>query len=122
MTYCFYDASGAIISLMRAPSRDMVDLQGKPYLECDETVSDTTHYVLEGAVVEKAPFACTQTISGTTITLEGLPAGTTVRTEGQEIVADDQPTEIAYEIPGTYTLELSGSVPHLDETLEVTVG
>lgn len=86
-------------------------------------VTSITHYVKlpEEEVLPKQPFDYTTTVDDLSYTITGLPAGIKVYFEDQFIITDDDPTEIEFDIPGTYTLELSGSVPHLDETIEVTI-
>lgn len=83
-----------------------------------EDISSRTHY---GKAVPKESLPYTSSVNGQTVTLKGLPLGTLVETEGIIVEADSEPTEISFDLPGTYSIKLSGSVPHLDETLEVEI-
>lgn len=119
--------SGRITSIFSGPT-DHIHLQpleGESFIilgPLDE-VGDTTHYVKlpEEEALPKTPLTYTLDTTGLTATITGLPAEMKVFYQGQHIVTDDDPTEIEFELPGTYQLEMTGSVPHLDETLEVTV-
>lgn len=122
MNFCFYDTSGAITSTLVASDKDTADMQGGSYLPCDSNVNDVSHYVLEGNVLARRPYDYVLSVEGMTATLKGLPSGAVVGVLGESVEADDLPTELDFELPGTYTIELSGLVEYLDETLEVTVG
>lgn len=93
------------------------------YIPCDESVSDTTHYVDAETHEIKAKRALEihQGISGLTVTLAGLPAGLRVQTNGMETVTDDDPLVIEYDVPGTYQLRLTGHIEYLAHAQEVTV-
>lgn len=127
----FYDTrSGGITKLLQPSDLSLVPLYiedtWEDYLDVTEEVDGPGHYVDSGKIVAKKALPYTQAISGLVVTLTGLPVGTRVVVvvddeEQTPLLVDDQPTEIDFELPGTYTLMLSGSAPHLDEELEVIV-
>ncbi len=126
MNFCFYASDGQIESVLTAPDEHLAKIQERAYVPCSADVVDTTHYVdLTGAepvTVEKAPLDATHTVAGLVVSFPSLPEGTHVEVSGQEVIADAAGAEIEFELPGTYTIRLSGLVEYLDETLEVTVG
>lgn len=122
MNFCFYDTSGAITSILIASDEDTADMQGGNYLPCDSNVNDVSHYVLDGDVLTRRPYDYVLSVAGLTATLKGLPAGAVVGALGESVEADDLPTELEFELPGTYTIDIGGLVEYRDESLEVTVG
>lgn len=92
----------------------------------DSDVLDTTHYVdvETETVLPKQPlqFIVEYSDNSLSITLTGLPEGVTVSSNGMETVTDNEPLEITYDIPGNYTITLTGRVEYMDHELEVTVG
>ena len=94
------------------------------YVRCDETVDDVTHYldVSTGEIHLKQALDFELTINGLSATLEGLPAGLTVEANGMEADTDGESMSIEFDIPGTYSIHLTGLVKYLDQVLEVTVG
>lgn len=125
MNYCFYGASGAILFILRTPAREVVDLQGSPYLECGEEVDDISYYVSlsgsEPTIKKRVPLDTTHIIDGLSVTFADLPAGLTLEIDGSTLLTDGDDV-IEFDLPGTYTIELSGLVEYLDEALEVTIG
>ncbi|USZ48143.1 hypothetical protein [Halomonas sp. DN3] len=104
----------------------VIDLQcdaSQGYVEVPAGFDDAAHYVDldDGEIKAKQPQRTSITVDGLVVTIEGLAAGTKVTVGSSSIVADDAPTELAFDVPGTYTVELMGAAPHLDETLEVVV-
>lgn len=89
-------------------------------------VTATPKVVKERQVVE---YGVEQVGLGVVIT--GLPPGLTVMAYERgsvneepppQTTTDGEPLEIEFELPGTYSVVLTGLVPYLDKTLEVTVG
>lgn len=115
MRYAVCDLKGVIRSIVSGPYY---------YVECDSDVMDDTHYqdVETKQLRPKAPLGYTTEINDLTVTIDALPSGVRVETNGREMVTDHEITEIEYDVPGIYTISLSGHVEFLDETLEVTVG
>lgn len=113
--YAITDPKGRITQTMSVPYL---------LLRCDESVRDDTHYadVSTGEIHSKRPLEMDQEIEGLTVTLAGLPAGLSVTANGMATVTDDDPLVITFDVPGTYSIELTGHVEYLDRVEEVTVG
>lgn len=84
------------------------------YLEHDR-VDDARCWVNGGEVQEFAPFAVS--VWGTVIS--SIPEGTVLTSEGESHVITGGVAELEFDVPGTYSVLLSG-FPHLDTTVEVT--
>ena len=111
--YAIVDDAGRITQLYSTNSY---------FVPCGDDVSDTTHYAdSEHVIQDKRPLEFELTAEGLTVTLEGLPAGVTVATNGLDTDTDGEPLAIAYDVPGTYEITLSGHVEYLDHVMEVTV-
>lgn len=112
--YAVVEQSGVINSIYSSPYQ---------FIQCGEEVSDTTHYVDMATldVKEKAPFEYALHVHGLTVILEGLPAGVTVSANAMQVLTDSEPTEIAFDVPGTYSITFSEKVEYLDHTVNVTV-
>ncbi|MDW0357723.1 hypothetical protein Q8G38_00165 [Halomonas venusta] len=94
------------------------------YIPCDSSVMDDTHYldVEKNEIRHKRAIDLKVSVSGLTVTIDELPIGLTVETNGFSAVTDSEPVAISYDVPGTYQIRLSGLVEYLDYTEEVTVG
>lgn len=104
---------------------DLVGLQcsdAEAYLPYVGNVSDLTHFVVGDVIKNKKPFSYKKTLTSLGVLLEGLPKGTRVSVGAQELIVREGTVKIEFDLPGTYKIQLSGSVSHLDETLEATVG
>ena len=113
-TYAMADEAGKILQVINGPYR---------YVKCSVAVMDNTHYANEAdEIVEKQTLVVSVRTDDLTITLSGVPSGMTVKTNGMEAISDDEPLEIEYDLPGPYTVSLSGLVEYLDDEIEVTVG
>ncbi len=126
MNFCLYDTGGRIDAVLTVPDEETARLQGMKYVACDVDTIDTTHYVdLSGrdpVVKEKSPLDTPYNVYDLVVVFPSLPKGLLVDVDGQELVTDGGYTEIEFELPGTYTIRLSGLVKYLDETLEVAIG
>ncbi|QPI64471.1 hypothetical protein [Vreelandella venusta] len=113
--YAVHTTDGAIVRTLTTPHG---------YIECDDTVSDATHYVdvdtLE--VKQKRSLEPQLSVDSLVVTLTDLPAELTVTTNDVETITDGEPLTINYDVPGTYEIRLCGLIEYLDENLEVTVG
>ncbi len=113
--YAVHTTDGAIVRTLTTPHG---------YIECDDSVSDATHYVdvdtLE--IKLKRRLELQLGVDSLIVTLTGLPAELTVTTNGVETITDGEPLTITYDVPGTYAIRLDGLVEYLDDNLEVTVG
>ena len=121
--FLFYDADGRITAQFSAPSARYARRQGQRYALASGHESASTHYVdvATRQVRAKRSLELSQRIDGMTITLDGIPAGVTVATNGQQVVTDGTPLVITFDVPGTYRIQLNGHIEYLEETLEVTV-
>lgn len=106
--------------------KEIVQVLTTPFLhiECDEQVSDVTHFYNTslGKLELKAALNPKIITKGLKVTITGIPSGLKVETNGLSTLTDDLPLVIEYDIPGKYEIILSGRVEFLDRTLEVTVG
>lgn len=93
------------------------------YVECDHTVNDTTHYYnTDTSQIElKSELQYTLSKNGLEVTISGLPENLHVQTNNLFTMTDEEDLVIEYDIPGTYTIELSGRVEYLDTTINVEV-
>lgn len=95
---------------------------GESWIEVPAEVDGKTHYidVEQRRAVEREPFEPQLSVDHQAVSIIGLPAGTVISVLGHEVIADGD-DEIAFDVPGTYRIDLSH--PHyLDDSLEVTVG
>lgn len=123
MPYAHYSPSGAISFIFDGRESDC-RLNGDTYIPCEYGVLDTTHYVdVSGAPVirEKRPLDTAMEQAGLEVTFTALPPGLTLKVGELQVITDGDDV-VEFDVPGTYTIELSGLVEYLDETLEVTVG
>ena len=119
--FALYDDDGRIESIFTGDTSS-ASLQGRHFIPCSEDISDVTHYVSDGEISTKHKINTNHAKDGLCVTFTDLPPGLTLRVEGGELITDGSSTEIEFDLPGAYTIELSGLVEYLDETLEVTVG
>lgn len=127
MRFCLYDpVSGEILGLMESPVVEHVEAQGLPYLSAGEDVSDEIHFVdlssTPPSIVNKQVLDVGTSVTGSSVTLTGLPDGTLVSTEGLEGFPDNGELEIEFDIPGVYRIELFPPPQYLGTSLEVTIG
>lgn len=121
--YLFYDADGRITAQFSAPSARYARRQGQRYALASGHESAATHYVdvATRQVRAKRTLDIDQHVEGMTVTLDSMPAGVTVATNGKQAVTDGTPLVITFDVPGTYHIQLVGHIEYLEETLEVTV-
>lgn len=122
--YAVADEQGRILRMVTCPE-SQVGLQAgereKVFPVDALGMTDETHYVAGGQFVKKASFNTEHAVDGLHIVFGSLPIGLTVSAGDDAIEVDNQPTEIRFELPGTYTIRLSGLVEYQDEELEVTI-
>lgn len=123
MNFCFFDVEGNITSTLNAPSEEYATLQGGDFLECDESVSDVTHYVdvVSGVVETKKPLNTSHAVVGLEVQFYSLPPELTVRVGKATAVTEGGGDSVEFEDSGTYMVELSGLPEYMDETLEVSI-
>jgi hypothetical protein len=115
MRYAVCDSEGSILRILYGPLH---------YVECDESVSDDTHYfdVKEGEIKIKLDLDVTYNVNGLSVTLYGIPDGMTVETNSTLGFSDGDNFEITYDVPGDYNVTISGLANYKEKELEVTVG
>lgn len=121
--YC--ELTGLIQRITECPEQ-FVEMQcsdDESYVILDNDLDDSAHYVdlASGAVQPKKTRDYNLACRGLSAIITGLPAGTLVRVEGAEVIADNDPTTVTFDVPGEYLLELVGPAECLDETLEVVI-
>lgn len=122
--YILYETSTGKIRYTGKSSQQTFD-QGSWEPDCsliEGEASPSIHYIENGVVQNKTPLDFVTTVNGMTVTMTGLPAGCVVRVGADELETDELPTEIEFEVAGTYLLRIDGGAKHTDENLEVTVG
>lgn len=94
------------------------------WVETHGGVDSHTHYVNPATrtIHERSEIKATAETTGLTATIHDVPAGLTVTVGGASVVADGNPVEIEFDIPGTYTIDIGALVEYRDESLEVTIG
>lgn len=117
--------NGEVLRVVSCP-KTMTSLQAgdnEAVLLCASDISDDTHYVDLGtkSFREKAIQSLSVTADGLMAAVTGIAPGTIVTAGLGEVTADDGPTEIVFDLPGTHTIGLSGLVAYFDGILEVTV-
>lgn len=125
MKYCTYDNDGNILAIIDTPSPAHAALEGN-FLECPEDTLDTTHFVeLLGTgptLRRKTALDTTHQIEGLLVTFSTLPSALKVKVGLGRTVTDSTPTEVEFELPGHYAIELYGLANYVDETVEVALG
>ncbi|MEC8919237.1 MAG: hypothetical protein VX796_16705 [Pseudomonadota bacterium] len=117
--YALYTDAGEIASIFTG-SPESAALQGSRYLECDEGVSDTTHYIREGSICEKARLDVVISVAGLVATLSGIPEGTTVRAQGQLFAVSGE-VELEFDRLGRYPVHLMTPPEYVNVAVEVDI-
>lgn len=124
--YVVHDAEGRILRSGNAPAGQIAAQAKAGETALQGAGSDLTHWVNAG-VVEARPtltLPTTHTIAAATDwTMTGIPEGTTVLTDGEQVgaVGADETLTISFPDAGTWTLRLDPPSPHLPAECEVTV-
>lgn len=114
-SYAIVEESGAINSVYASPYL---------FIPCEPGLDDDHHYYdhKDETLKERKEVTVTTHISGLTVVVEGIPPGMLVEANGNSTLSDQDPLEVAFDVPGTYTIHLSGLVEYRERVLEVTVG
>lgn len=124
----FIEKTGGIVTIFSGPQEAIYDqlTAGVGAVSCDETVTDTTHWVDQKdssrKIREKEPLRPNINIMDLVVEVSGLPKGLIVSVHGVETKLNDDTLEIVFDLPGTYTLEMRGLVPYRDKIVELDVG
>lgn len=112
MEYVQSDSNGKILAYVSIPDEDTTALN---YFQSDYTttpysgiVSESSHYVYNGVVIERPTFNITQSDN----VFSGIPSGATIKIHSakiaeQEFTADGTDITITPEIPGIYTVKIN---------------
>ncbi|WP_286902125.1 hypothetical protein [Vreelandella sedimenti] len=105
--------------------KEIMQIMSTPflYVECADDVNDITHfYNTDTASIElKYELQYTLTTDGLEVTISGLPENLNVNTNNMHTMTDSEDLVIEYDIPGIYTIELSGRPEYLLTTIDVVV-
>lgn len=112
-----YDEAGNITGSIAAPVQ---------YMSVDQPV-DTAQFYVDVSVEPhvrrpRLDYEPLVSLEGLTATLTGVPAGVRVTVGERSILADDEPTELAFDRPGVYRVALRGDPHYVVKSLEVSVG
>jgi hypothetical protein len=113
----YYDKStGVLGEAWFYPSEESKDLnvQGRDYV--DGKWDSRTHYILNGQATERPTSPVT--LSG--LTLQGVPAGSTLTIKGERYENVEGDVELEFPLPGTYRLRVE-CWPYKDWEGEVEV-
>lgn len=93
------------------------------HVECADDVSDITHfYNTDTSQIElKHELQYTISVDGLEVTISGLPENLYVHTNNMHTMTDSEDLVVEYDIPGIYTIELSGRAEYLITTIDVEV-
>ncbi|MFM9270960.1 hypothetical protein ACJ7V3_11945 [Halomonas elongata] len=119
--YADYQDSGEIFCIVEGEP-GAIDTAG--LIEVGEGVSDETHYIDMSQSIffarRRHAFDTSYSVNDLAVMFSDLPLGTLVRVQGNELVAEDGVAEIEFDVPGTYSIELT-HFQYMDKILEVTV-
>ncbi|MCF2913380.1 hypothetical protein [Halomonas sp. Cn5-12] len=119
--YAVFGSDGVIFGIVSQPLRVKAP---KSSIRITAPVDDARYYVdvATKTLHAKRELNAQPVVNGLSVTINGLPAGIWVMTNGQQATTDGGSLFIQYDLPGTYAIYLRGH-PHLiDTTLEVTLG
>ncbi|MDT8895631.1 hypothetical protein RSO41_13315 [Halomonas sp. I1] len=126
MRIAIYTEAGFIDRIVDSPDgyeKYQVD-QGELYMPVGREVNDISHYVdvsqTPHVARERHRFDSSHEINDLIVEFPELPPGTTVRVQGEELIAEKGVAEIEFDTPGTYTISFQ-HFQHLDEEVEVTL-
>lgn len=119
--YAVYESGGAIFGIVSQPLKAKAP---KNAIRIPCPVNDARYYVdvATKTLHAKRKVTAQPIVNGLTVTLDGLPAGLVVMTNGQQATTDGGPLTIHYDLPGKYVIWLRGHSHFIDTTLEVALG
>lgn len=114
LLYALADTEGHILGVTEGPYH---------YLQCDESVTSATHYVdtETHAINAKRDYDYSVETDGLGVTITGLPPNVGITVNGIYGMTDSEPTVVAFDLPGTYTVKLDGTKEYMPAEFEVTV-
>nr|WP_300312721.1 hypothetical protein [Halomonas sp.] len=116
----YIPGTGEIVGMFSGSESDAA-LQVRKIVSCDPSFDAITHHVQDGVVTPKRALDLSHDIDGLAVTFRHLPPGLRVEVAGMETETDSEPTEIQFDVPGTYQFQFSGLVPYLNAELEITL-
>ena len=111
----FYQPSGEVYSVLTGDSpviEDTIKISELPWVE--GVWDGATHYVLDGAAVERQP--CPATLTG--MTLHNMPAPCKIVINSTEYEVTDKTVELEFDYPGVYKIKVL-AFPYLDAEFEI---
>lgn len=112
--YAVADLNGNIVQSLQTSMR---------YIRADVSFDDTTHYVNdEDVIVPRQRYEIAMSVDGLRVIVSGIPSGVRVETNGVDVLTDGSDLVIDYDLPGTYSIALTGRVDYVDDVREVTLG
>lgn len=122
--YAIYDYEGRIIRIITCPEPLALAQchDGEWCIEVGEDVSDATHCIARGGLVERHRMGAGINTQGLTVNISSLPAGAVVLCYSAETSIQDGEVSVDFDVPGVYEIRLRPPPQYLDETLEVAVG
>lgn len=128
MNAVIYNSETGSILRMAVCAADNVAAQcgeGESYKIVEDTINDELYYVdtsIDGhAVRERTLQGYTVSSYGLTVSITGLAPGTEVHVAGLMVVADEEPTELEFDLPGVHAVRISGLAAFMDEEIEVQI-
>lgn len=128
MIAAIYNTETGVITRMVECHADNVANQcgeGESYKLAESAISDDSHYIDVGVewhpIMKRAFQDYTVSSSGLTVTIAGLAAGTEIHVSGLMVVADDDPTELEFDVPGVHAVRISGLAAFVNEEIEVQI-
>lgn len=126
-TIAVYNPKGEITKVVQCPEF-LFQAQtgvGESSIPFDPDWDPNAFYVYRGKLHRRQAFSWEARVpvdGSLRVIIEGLPPGAIVEVKGAKLVVDDQPTELEFDISGTYDIRLGGLAAYLPETITLQVG
>lgn len=128
MNVAIYDTNtGAIDRIVECFANNVATQcdEGESYKILSTEISDATHYIDVGVewrpIKDRVAQEYAVEVSDFTVVITGLAPGTLVSIDAAEIVADDEPTELEFDVPGVHAVRISGLAAFVEEEIEVQI-
>jgi|AntDeeMetagen681_2_1112603.scaffolds.fasta_scaffold08240_2 hypothetical protein len=91
-------------------------------LAVDTVIEPHRYFIARGALQSKKEMDTRYIKEGLTVTFFAIPEGTTAVLGKKSLVADKDPTEFTFDVPGKYRFWFVDSPQYLDTSVEVILG